>query len=391
MIPFCFLMCRLYLLRGSRRRRPYLYRKRAIHRSRPAYSCSLEEAQGSIREGRPLPPLNPSNSFMSRRERRKRMTMSVWEQRTSQLRRHRQMSSREILFTNPTEEKDGPPASAQGRPLSLHRKVLENMPSGSLKHLKDPLASPIKSQDPVSSSMVDIPAHAEIPEPPESVVIKESLESTNTPLPDASESNPCGANPDDSQTHNTASGRQNPRLHGDRQHRAVKKFRPPDKPESLTPEMGDHDRIKGRRALHHQDHPNETWNQGSSNGNGNHLASRSVSRERKRNSGKLGEAEIHTVDEKSGDHESRCLTRGDKGEGGDSGAAKNQNHTSDQSPQTQEEPPQQVEPTDVSETSKEESEVQQEGGSCQLSSSVIVDMPNVQSSMELSTLTGSIN
>ncbi|XP_056894023.1 voltage-dependent R-type calcium channel subunit alpha-1E isoform X5 [Takifugu flavidus] len=372
---------------GSRRRRPYLYRKRAIHRSRPAYSCSLEEAQGSIREGRPLPPLNPSNSFMSRRERRKRMTMSVWEQRTSQLRRHRQMSSREILFTNPTEEKDGPPASAQGRSLSLHRKVLENMPSGSLKNLKDPLASPIKSQDPVSSSMVDIPVHADIPEPPESAVTKESLESTNMALPEASESNPCGANLDDSQTHNTASGRQNPRLHGDRQHRAVKKFRPPDKPESLTPEMGDHDRIKGRRALHRRDHQNETWNQGSSNGNGNHLASRSVSRERKRNSGKLDEAEINTVEEKSGDHESRCLTRGDKSEGGDSGAAKNQNHTSDQSPQTQEEPPQQVEPTEVSETNKEESETEQEGGSCQLSSSVIVDMPNVQSSMELSTLT----
>ena len=56
----------LSLLRGSRRRRPYLYRKRAIHRSRPTYSCSLEEAQGSIREGRPPPPFNPSNSFMSR-------------------------------------------------------------------------------------------------------------------------------------------------------------------------------------------------------------------------------------------------------------------------------------------------------------------------------------
>uniref|UniRef100_A0A4W4FM08 Voltage-dependent calcium channel alpha-1 subunit IQ domain-containing protein n=1 Tax=Electrophorus electricus TaxID=8005 RepID=A0A4W4FM08_ELEEL len=56
-----------------------------------------------------LPPLNPSNSFMSRRERRRRMTMSVWEQRTSQLRRHRQMSSREILYSSPSEERDGPP------------------------------------------------------------------------------------------------------------------------------------------------------------------------------------------------------------------------------------------------------------------------------------------
>lgn len=383
----CLLMLRLYLLRGSRRRRPYLYRKRAIHRSRPAYSCSLEEAQGSVREGRPLPPLNPSNSFMSRRERRKRMTMSVWEQRTSQLRRHRQMSSREILFSNPAEEKEGPPASGQGRPLSLHRKVLENMPSGSMKHLKDPLASPIKNPDPVSSSTGDIPVDAEIPEPPEAMLIKESLESTNTPLP---ESIPDGANLDVSQAHSPASGQQNTRLHGDRQHRAVKKFRPPDKPENLTPEMGGHDRIKGRRVQHRRDHQSEARNQGSSNGNGNRLPSRSVSRERKRNSGKFDEAEINTEDEKSRAHESKCFRQGDKSEGGDNGAAKKQNHTNDQSPQPQEETPQQVDPTDVSETNKDESEKEQEGGKCQLSSSVIVDMPNVQSSMELSTITGTI-
>uniref|UniRef100_A0A3P8QXG4 Voltage-dependent calcium channel type A subunit alpha-1 n=1 Tax=Astatotilapia calliptera TaxID=8154 RepID=A0A3P8QXG4_ASTCA len=106
-----------------------------------------KEAHGSVREGRPPPPLNPSNSFMSRRERGKRMTMSVWEQRTSQLRRHRQMSSREILFSSPTEEKDGPPASSQAhvRPLSLHRKAVQT-PSGSIKHLTDPLASPAKTQ-----------------------------------------------------------------------------------------------------------------------------------------------------------------------------------------------------------------------------------------------------
>lgn len=300
-IHFCLFMFLLYLLRGSRRRRPYLYRKRAIHRSRPTYSCSLEEAQGSIKEGHPLPPLNPSNSFMSRRERRKRMTMSVWEQRTSQLRRHRQMSSREILFSSPSEEKDGPPAAAQGRPLSLHRKVLENTPSGSSKHLKDPGTSPMKSQDPVSSSTVDIPVDAEIPELPESVLITEPLGSTNIPLPDA-ESVPNIANLDVSQTPITASGRQNPRLHGDHQHRAVKKFRPPNKPENLTLELGGHDRIKGRRALHRRDHQNEARNQASTNGSGSHVASRSVSRERKRISGKFDKKE----DEKSRADESRC-------------------------------------------------------------------------------------
>uniref|UniRef100_A0A8C9YHJ4 Calcium voltage-gated channel subunit alpha1 E n=1 Tax=Sander lucioperca TaxID=283035 RepID=A0A8C9YHJ4_SANLU len=112
-----------------------------------------------IREGRPPPPLNPSTSFMSRRERRTRMTMSVWEQRTSQLRRHRQMSSREILFSSPNEEKDGPPASAQaqhGQPQSLHRKAMEHTQSGSLKHLTDPLASPSKNQALGSSMSVNM-------------------------------------------------------------------------------------------------------------------------------------------------------------------------------------------------------------------------------------------
>uniref|UniRef100_A0A8C1Q7D7 Calcium voltage-gated channel subunit alpha1 E n=1 Tax=Cyprinus carpio TaxID=7962 RepID=A0A8C1Q7D7_CYPCA len=69
-------------------------------------------------------PLNASNSFMSRRERRRRLTMSVWEQRTSQLRRHRQMSSREILFSSPSEEHDGPPGC-------LHNKKPGISPSNS--------------------------------------------------------------------------------------------------------------------------------------------------------------------------------------------------------------------------------------------------------------------
>lgn len=230
------------------------------------------------------------------------MTMSVWEQRTSQLRRHRQMSSREILFSSPSEEKDGPPASAQGRPLSLHRKVLENTPSGSIKHPKDPLTSPIKSQDPASPSAVDVPADAEIPEPPESVL---TTESTNTPPTDAG-SAPDRANPDVGQTPITAPGRQNPRLHGDRQHRAVKKFRPPNKPENLTLELGGHDRVRGRRAPHRRDHQNEPRSQAAANGSGTREASRSVSRERKRNSGKFEEAEIKKEDEKPGAEESRC-------------------------------------------------------------------------------------
>lgn len=212
------------------------------------------------------------------------------------------MSSREILFSSPSEEKDGPPASAQGRPLSLHRKVLENTPPGSLKHLKDPVTSPIKSQDPVCSSTVQIPVDAEIPEPPEPEFITESLGSTNFPLPDA-ESIPDKANLGISQTPVTAPGRQNPRLLGDRQHRAVKKFRPPNKPENLTLELGGFDRIKGRRALHRPDQQSEARNQAATNGSG---ASRSVSTERKRNSGRFDEAEIKKEEEKSRADESRC-------------------------------------------------------------------------------------
>uniref|UniRef100_A0A8C1XL24 Calcium channel, voltage-dependent, R type, alpha 1E subunit a n=1 Tax=Cyprinus carpio TaxID=7962 RepID=A0A8C1XL24_CYPCA len=66
---------------------------------------ALQKAKEILADARPL---NASNSFMSRRERRRRLTMSVWEQRTSQLRRHRQMSSREILFSKLSESKTSP-------------------------------------------------------------------------------------------------------------------------------------------------------------------------------------------------------------------------------------------------------------------------------------------
>lgn len=216
------------------------------------------------------------------------------------------MSSREILFNSPTEEKDGSPASAHGqhgRPLSLHRKAPEQTPSGSLKHLKDPLASPVKNQAAVSSMCVETPLDAalsgDIPGPPESVIMPESLEPTNIPLSDTSISvaipEPEGGKLDINQSHNTYTERLSPRLNGDHQHRAVKKFRPPENLETLTPEMGGHDGIKCRKALHHCDHQNGT-SLGSSNGDGSHLASHSDSREKKRNPGKVEEME--TEDER---------------------------------------------------------------------------------------------
>ncbi|XP_034386121.1 voltage-dependent R-type calcium channel subunit alpha-1E [Cyclopterus lumpus] len=391
---------------GSRRRRPYLYRKRAIHRSRPTYSCSLEEAHGSIREGRPRPPppLNSSNSFMSRRERRKRMTMSVWEQRTSQLRRHRQMSSREILFSGPSEEKDGTPVSAQtqqGPPLSLHRKAMEATQTGSLT---DPLDSPSKNQASGSSMSVDTPLDAtlsgDVSEPP--VVLEtELLNATNVPLADVSVSVAISEPPEsdsitesgklNNQSHNTVSKRPSPRLNGERQHRAVKKFRPPESFDTLTPEMGGHGGIRGRRAPHHCDHQSGARSQGSSS-NGSHLASRSVSRERRRNPGKVEEKEAETKKEEelSKPDESR---RSDMSEKGATEPPDNQSHTGDQCPQTQEEHPQQSDPSppvtlesnkDENETDQDQDQIQDKS---QLSSSVIIDVPNAQSSLELSTIT----
>ncbi|XP_030582425.1 voltage-dependent R-type calcium channel subunit alpha-1E isoform X1 [Archocentrus centrarchus] len=381
---------------GSRRRRPYLYRKRAIHRSRPTYSCSLEEAQGSVREGRPPPPLNPSNSFMSRRERGKRMTMSVWEQRTSQLRRHRQMSSREVLFNNPSEDKDGPPPSSQAhvRPLSLHRKAMQQTPSGSVKHLTDPLASPAKNQASGSSISMDMPLDTALSgDIPESVE-PESVDPTNVPLTDSAyinipeppESEPISQsrNLDVSQSHKHVSERRSPRLNGERQHRAVKKFRPPDNGETLTPDIGGHGGNRGRKELHHCDHQTRTRNQGSSPANGSQLASSSVIGEKKRNPGKVEEKPADP-ENKEGEVSKREESRlSDKSGEGNSAPTENQSHTGDQGPQKQEEPP---EVSAVPEDNKEEKKAPQEQDTSQLSSSVIIEVPNVQSSLELSTIT----
>ncbi|XP_051803151.1 voltage-dependent R-type calcium channel subunit alpha-1E isoform X3 [Acanthochromis polyacanthus] len=386
---------------GSRRRRPYLYRKRAIHRSRPTYSCSLEEAQGSIREGRPPPPLNPSNSFMSRRERRKRMTMSVWEQRTSQLRRHRQMSSREILFSSPSDEKDGPPASAHpqhGRPLSLHRQAMQHT-SGSLKHLTDPLTSQSKNQASGSTMSVDLPLDAavsgDVPEPPISVLVPESVDPTNVPLPDSvsmtipepPEAEPVteGGKLNVNQSHKPSSERRSPRLNGDRQHRAVKKFRPPDNLDALTPDMEGHGGIRVRKALHHCDHQSGTRSLGSSPGNGSNSASCAMVGEKKGNQGTVEEKDGEPENKEGEESKQEESRQGDPSEELDGNPTENQTQTGDQSPQKQDAPPQQSEPSapDVS----EDKEADQDQDTAQLSSSVIIEVPNVQPSLELSTIT----
>ncbi|XP_076841650.1 voltage-dependent R-type calcium channel subunit alpha-1E isoform X2 [Brachyhypopomus gauderio] len=151
---------------SERRRRPYLYRKRAIHRSRATYSLEGSESFSD------LPPLNPSNSFMSRRERRRRMTMSVWEQRTSQLRRHRQMSSREILYSSPSEEREGAPGCPHHRRSALS-------PSRSIKRSTETTA-PLEPCGPsnLSNEALSIP----LPEPLVALhlPLAETLESGNS-------------------------------------------------------------------------------------------------------------------------------------------------------------------------------------------------------------------
>ncbi|XP_057696571.1 voltage-dependent R-type calcium channel subunit alpha-1E [Corythoichthys intestinalis] len=345
---------------GSRRRRPYLYRKRAIHRSRPTYSCSLEEAQGSLREGRPLPPLNPSNSFMSRRERRKRMTMSVWEQRTSQLRRHRQMSSREILFGGGSEEKDGAAASVQsqhGRPQSLHRKAMQSTPPGGLRCLSDPLGdtivSPTKNQTSTEMSFEAVLSGV-IPEPPMSAPpteISDPLSITPEDLPDP-----------------ILDERRSPRLTGDRQHRAVKKFRPPDN--------GEAGKIRGRKAL--RSRQNGTTSQGSSPRKENHSASRSVSRERNGERTKIPGVKVEQKEvqsEKTEESNPEETGPGDQ-HGVDTEQPDNHVQKRTQSPQNSE-----ACPLAVAESNQEDLD------KSQLSSSAIVEMPDMEASMELSTIT----
>uniref|UniRef100_A0A8C3B3N5 Calcium voltage-gated channel subunit alpha1 E n=1 Tax=Cyclopterus lumpus TaxID=8103 RepID=A0A8C3B3N5_CYCLU len=55
-------------------------------------------------------PLKGPNTFVSRRERRRKVHMSVWEQRANQLRKRRQMASREELCASPPEDAAETPA-----------------------------------------------------------------------------------------------------------------------------------------------------------------------------------------------------------------------------------------------------------------------------------------
>ena len=82
--------------------------------------------------------------------------------------------------------------------------------------------------------------------------------------------------------------------------------------------------------------------------------------------------------------------QGDGGEGRSINPKEIQSHCGDPCPQKQEEAPQQADlsaPTNPAD-STEEKETELDLGKSQLSSSVIIEVPNVQPSLELSTITG---
>uniref|UniRef100_A0A8C9TBW9 Calcium voltage-gated channel subunit alpha1 E n=1 Tax=Scleropages formosus TaxID=113540 RepID=A0A8C9TBW9_SCLFO len=202
---------------------------------------------------------NASNSFMSRRERRRRMTMSVWEQRTSQLRRHRQMSSREVLYSNPKEDLDSS--------LSCHHHHKPTQ-TDSLRCLAEP-PGPMAATLPEPPLPIDMPLAENrtstpmlLPEPPvdTSMPLSETPEPERLSLPEAKPGN---------HRHSALDGPRSPRLNGDRRQRVARKVRPPPG-DTLAPDTG----IRPRRYRHREP-------QSETEGLSPHSeSSRSISRER---------------------------------------------------------------------------------------------------------------
>ncbi|CAM4718037.1 unnamed protein product [Leuciscus chuanchicus] len=197
--------------------------------------------------------VGPMSSFMcSERERRRRLTMSVWEQRTSQLRRHRQMSSREILFSSPSEEQDGPPGCLPHETTGIspsdskHKAIETTTTTGMLEATLEPpmpMDMPVDEQS-QSISIPEPPLAIPIPEPPmpADISLPEPPVTLNLPLTEPSESK---TSPERSLDNNHC-----PRLNGNRRQRAVRKYRPPAMGDTLTPDMGP----RSRRPRHRESH-----------------------------------------------------------------------------------------------------------------------------------------
>uniref|UniRef100_A0A8C4SBA8 Voltage-dependent R-type calcium channel subunit alpha-1E-like n=1 Tax=Erpetoichthys calabaricus TaxID=27687 RepID=A0A8C4SBA8_ERPCA len=180
------------------------------------------EAVGNLEALHNSQTLTAPNYFLSRRERRRRLTMSVWEQRTSQLRRQRQMSSREALYSKPLDELD------RGASYHRHRKLGAN----------------------------------------------ESLRRPAEPRPQEAEGQPEKKENRGVNNHSQAGKeeRQSPRANGERGHRSTRRSRGP-LPEGLTPEEGA--RLRHGSKHHHRERPEDKSKDSSHSED-----SRSVSRER---------------------------------------------------------------------------------------------------------------
>uniref|UniRef100_A0AAQ5YUP6 Voltage-dependent calcium channel alpha-1 subunit IQ domain-containing protein n=1 Tax=Amphiprion ocellaris TaxID=80972 RepID=A0AAQ5YUP6_AMPOC len=146
-------------------------------------------------------------AFANRRERRRKVNMSVWEQRANQLRKRRQMASREELFSSPTEDTMETPT------IPHHSAALS--PEASPAHL------------PESPMSVGMP----LPEPPMSISIPIPEPPTAEPLVSLGDEKTGGAN------HRTTGGGR---------HRMARKFR-----SSQGPEEG----ARHRRHRHREARP----------------------------------------------------------------------------------------------------------------------------------------
>lgn len=209
------------------------------------------------------------------------MTMSVWEQRTSQLRRHRQMSSREVLYSaKPGEE---------NHHQELNRKSTLTPTDGS-RRLPNPVIAPMVAGTMPGDASAGTTAAAlpmdltlgknplTLPEPPLS--LPEPPLPMDLPLPEpplvADVPSPEGASTPEAKHgvtnhhhHNHGLGARR-LIGGERRQRAVRKIRSP-VGDTLTPDMG----LRPRRQRHREARDGEASGRDSQD-----ECSRSVSRER---------------------------------------------------------------------------------------------------------------
>uniref|UniRef100_A0A8C7ZSF1 Calcium channel, voltage-dependent, R type, alpha 1E subunit b n=1 Tax=Oryzias sinensis TaxID=183150 RepID=A0A8C7ZSF1_9TELE len=117
--------------RYARGRDGLISEKRAIHRGRPNFPDEPDGPSGGVDEQ----PLHAPSAFANRRERRRKVNMSVWEQRANQLRKRRQMASKEELF--------GAPAHLPESPMSIGMPLPEPPMSITIPMPEPPAAGPL--------------------------------------------------------------------------------------------------------------------------------------------------------------------------------------------------------------------------------------------------------